>query len=498
MSSLGPSERLPGRGSIGSPAALGVQVRTRAVGKNPAFVVGVLVLCVLIPGLLADWQITGIAGTKGSIPLQLLITVWAGTRLARLWARAEPRPFAIIFWLYVYVWLGLSGLVQMISGTTPWLIPTSSTAVWQGQVIVLVGLSFLELGHLFSLPTKEVYGSGRQIIDSRVTILVLVALITAPIWYQIVGGIHTLFSSRQELASSIFGRGATSSLANGGIKSVFSTVPIFLALYAVIVTRKHRLSHRNSRVILGSPVVLALLIVATFILNSPISMPRQWIATIIIALIFAIPSVQKKPSATRLVIVGAVLVSIALFPYAAYFRFSSGFKRPPGVVQTLETKGDYDSFQMITAGVQYTFKEGFRYGGQALGDALFFVPRSVWHSKAEDTGALIGSHFQLAFTNLSAPLWIEGYIDFGYIGLVAIFLLYGLLMRRADDRFVKGNSPFAQFMIPLLAGYTGILLRGPLLASMGRLVVMLVIAWLISERAGATESDGLLFRDKSA
>jgi hypothetical protein len=462
------------------PILPGAQRRTTIIGRNQRFIIGALVLCILLPGLLTDWQVRGIVGTKGSIPLQILIVVWAGLRLAKLWARGEPRPFAIIFWLYVYVWIGLSGLVQMISHMTPWLIPISTSAVWRGQVIVVVGLAVLEIGHLFSTQDKSQHRIGRQIIDSRVSILVILSLITAPIWFQLLGGFHTLFSNRQELKASVFGTSLTEpDQAGGGIKTVFSTIPIFMALYAVIVTRRYRLLKKYSR------LVLVLLMIFTFVLNSPITMPRFWVATILTALVFALPAVQKKPWGTRLVIIGALLLSIALFPYAAYFRRSSGFKQPPGIVQTLETKGDYDSFQMIAAGVQYTFEDGFRYGRQALGDVFFAVPRAVWPSKAEDTGVFVARHFQLIFTNLSAPLWIEGYIDFGFIGVIAIFFVYGLLMRRADDRFVKGDSPFAQFIIPLLAGYTGILLRGPLLQAMARLAVMLAISWLISTRGVA-------------
>jgi oligosaccharide repeat unit polymerase len=463
------------------------RIRTTILGNDQAFLIGALILCILIPGLLTDWQITGAASTKGSIPLQLLITAWAGLRLARLWARAEPRPFAIIFWVYVYVWLGLSGLAQMVSQIMPWPIPISSAAVWQSQMIVVLGLTFLEIGHLF--PTRQVQQdrTERHIVDSRVTVLVVLALVTAPIWFQIVGGFHSLFSTRQELTISVFGRASEKNLESGGIKTVFSTVPIFLALYAVIVTQKYKVSQRRSK------LVLTLLIIATLILNSPIAMPRQWIATIVAALLFALPSLQKKPNATRALIAGAIFVSIALFPYAAYFRTSTGFKQPQGVSQSLETKGDYDSFEMISAGVQYTHEEGFRYGTQALGDMLFFVPRSTWSSKAEDTGAYIAEHFHLSFTNLSAPLWIESYIDFSYLGVIVVFFLYGLIMRRSDDRFVRRNSPFALFIIPLLAGYTGILLRGPLLSSVPRLIAMLIIAWLIS-RPGATPARRLTLK----
>jgi ABC-type uncharacterized transport system permease subunit len=145
---------------------------------------------------------------------------------------------------------------------------------------------------------------------------------------------------------------------------------------------------------------------------------------------------------------------------------------------------------MVSTGVQYTDEAGLRHGNQLLGDLFFFVPRSVWPSKPQDTGALIAVHSGHAFTNLSAPLWIEMYIDFGYAGVVVIFFLYGMMMRRADDRFVRGDSPFAQFVIPLLAGYSCILLRGSLLQAMARLAVMLVIMWLISTRR-ATGSGAL-------
>jgi oligosaccharide repeat unit polymerase len=404
-----------------------------------------------------------------------MITVWAGLRLAKLWARGEPRPVAIVFWLYVYVWLGLAGLLQLIHQTAPWPIIISSAATWRGQIIIAVGLTFIEVGHLFPSRRTTQIDNGRQIIGWRVTVLVVLVLLAAPIWYHFLGGFHALFSSREELSTSIFGKGAHTSLASGGIKSTLATVPTFLALYAALITQRYRLWPR---------LVMGLLIFVVVILNSPISMPRFWTGTILVALIFSVPVVQHRAAAMRIVIAGMIFTCIVLFPYAAYFRYSSGFIQPPGVVQTLTTKGDYDSFEMVTTGVQYASEDGFRYGRQALGDLLFFVPRSVWPSKAQDTGEFLAEHYRLTTTNLSAPLWIESYIDFGYFGVIVLFFLYGLLMRRADDRFVKGNSPFMRFVIPLLAGYSCILLRGSLLQAMARLAIMLIILWLISSRRG--------------
>jgi hypothetical protein len=462
---------------------LDAPIRTAISGRPGVFTAATIILCVIVPGLLGGWQVVGHAGTKGSLPLQIAITVWAGLRLSKLWSRGEPRPFAVVFWLYVYVWLGLASMLQVIHQEAPYLIAISPSAYEQGQVIILLGLALLEIGHLFPARKEIQMLTNRQIVGSRVTVLVAFVLITAPLWYHLLGGFHVLFSSRQELAATVLGRAVStqkSNLATGGIEVAFATVPTFVALYLVIVTRQYKLWH-NSR------LVLILLVIVALVLDNPISLPRFWTGTILTALVFAIPLVQRRAAAMRIVIAGMIFICIVLFPYAAYFRLSSGFKPPPGVVRTLTTKPDYDSFEMIYTGIQYTRDVGFRYGNQALADIFFFVPRALWSSKAPDTGALLGVYYNLPNTNLSAPLWIEAYIDFGYFGVIAIFFVYGLIMRRADDRFVKGDSPFAQFAIPLLAGYSCILLRGSLLAAMARLAVMLGIIWLVSKR-GSTDT----------
>jgi O-antigen/teichoic acid export membrane protein len=456
------------------------------------FTAAALVLGIIVPGFLTDWQLTSSPGAPGSVFLQITITAWAALRLAKLCARGEPRPFAIVFWLYVYIWLGLAGLLQVIHQTAPWPISISSSAFIKGQFLVLLGIAALEIGHLFPTraPTHE--RTTRHIVASRVTKLVTFVLLIAPIWYQQLGGLHALFASRQELTTALLGASSSARAANlaaGGIKIAFATVPTFLALYLVIVTRQYREWGRWSR-----PIMVALVAV-TIVLNSPISMPRFWTGTMLIALIFALPVIHRRAAATRLVVILFVFACIVLFPYAAFFRYSSGFKAPPGITQTLTTKPDYDSFEMISAGVQLSSETGFSYGAHSAGDLLFFIPRAVWTSKPQSTGALIATHNNLVYTNLSAPLWIEMYIDFGYIGIVLMFMLYGTVMRRADDRFVKGDSPFVRFAVPLVAGYSFILLRGALLPAMARLTVLLAIIWLISARSASRTSTNPLITD---
>jgi oligosaccharide repeat unit polymerase len=461
---------------------------------DAVFILGSFVLCILVPGQLGGWHFRAPPGTSGSVALQLVVIVWAGARLAKLWARGEPRPFLIVFWLYVYVWLGLAGLLQIIHHASAWPISIGAAATERGQIIILLGIASVEWGHLFKWHSRPSSTRGRRIVGGRVAALVGFAIVTAPIWFIQLGGFHTLYGSREALHEALNGSGPGNGahLASGSITIALATVTTFLALYATIVTWRHKLWRTRSR------LVFVLIVIVTAVLDSPIAMPRFWVATMLLALVFAIPRVQRGGASIRVLVPVLILICLVAFPYLAYFRRTSGFKAPPSIVQSLTTTGDYDSFEMITAGVQYTAEMGNRNGRQALSDALFFVPRAGWSGKAPDTGALIGRHYNLPFINLSAPLWVEIYIDFGYVGVALVFTLYGTIMRTADDIFVKDKSAFAQFVVPLLAGYSCILLRGSLLQAMARLAVMVLVMQLISRRGLTELSDpSLVFTDKS-
>ena len=211
-----------------------------------------------------------------------------------------------------------------------------------------------------------------------------------------------------------------------------------------------------------------MLIGINLLINSPIAMPRFWTGTIIVAVTFGMAWVRRH-GGIRIVILGALIGTIVLFPYGAYFRYSTGFKPVTGVVATIETKSDYDSFQMVGAAVHRVYDRGHTMGEQAAGAMLFFVPRSVWPSKPTDTGAKLAGEVGLDYTNLAAPLWAETYLDFGFAGVVLVFLFYGYFMRRIDDVFLRATSPLVFIAAPLIAGYSVIILRGPLLQAMVRL-----------------------------
>lgn len=122
-------------------------------------------------------------------------------------------------------------------------------------------------------------------------------------------------------------------------------------------------------------------------------------------------------------------------------------------------------------------KRGHTYGRQLAGSVLFAVPRSLWPGKPMDTGVVIGQWMGAANTNLSSPVWAELWIDFGPVGMTAGFVALGYAAARVDYRYARRavrRAPPGSLIaltVPLVAGYSFILLRGPLLQASGRVAI---------------------------
>jgi hypothetical protein len=84
---------------------------------------------------------------------------------------------------------------------------------------------------------------------------------------------------------------------------------------------------------------------------------------------------------------------------------------------------NYDSWANIYTSIELVRVHGLQWGHQLLGSLLFFVPSSIWNTKPLASGIFLADYlianYSMWFTNLSAPLIAEGYLDFGVIGVVA-------------------------------------------------------------------------------
>jgi hypothetical protein len=114
---------------------------------------------------------------------------------------------------------------------------------------------------------------------------------------------------------------------------------------------------------------------------------------------------------------------------------------------------------------------------QIFASLFFYVPRSIWPSKPNDTGLELGNLLGLRFQNLSAPWLLEAYVNGRIFGVIFLSIILGFLLTRLDLN-VKDN--FKYFVISsLTSGFLFIILRGSLLQATGRTVCAILLALFI-------------------
>ncbi len=129
---------------------------------------------------------------------------------------------------------------------------------------------------------------------------------------------------------------------------------------------------------------------------------------------------------------------------------------------------NFDAWANIAACVIYVRDFDFTYGYQVLSSVLFWVPRDFWPEKGVATGQLVGeymvSHHSHWMTNISFPIMAEGYIDFGWPGVMLFGILFGSISMIIDQAFTSPTVRIRLSAVFISASFI-FLLRGPLLSS---------------------------------
>ena len=93
---------------------------------------------------------------------------------------------------------------------------------------------------------------------------------------------------------------------------------------------------------------------------------------------------------------------------------------------------NYDASQLFMATMK---TETITYGNQLSGALLFFVPRSVWPEKPKGSGHFLTEKYNGVFNNVSMPFFAEGYINFGWFGIIGFTVFIALLTSKIDQSF---------------------------------------------------------------
>ncbi len=254
-----------------------------------------------------------------------------------------------------------------------------------------------------------------------------------------------------------------------GRKLLFSRACVLLLLFALVIITENTFTEKRNAI---GPIYIALLLVAM----------QKWFAA---------------GYRRLLLLVGGMVVvfpAIAIFTHNRSQSISSvSLQQVTDQIADHYFSINYDSWANIYTAVEIVKVHGMQWGHQLLGSLLFFVPSSMWHSKPLATGIFLADYlirnYSMWFTNLSAPLVAEGYLDFGPGGVVAYaaaMAWFVVLLNRIAER---GSNWIALPLAIYTSVFLMIVLRGSLMIALGfaaaALLSFLFAYALLSVRWGA-------------
>ncbi|MEV6794572.1 O-antigen polymerase [Streptomyces sp. NPDC051320] len=421
--------------------------------------------------------------------VQLILTMYAGARLSGMILTGRRKLLQGSFWLFVYMAMGVAPLAQAVLGKVPTPVVGPRSDVTEAIALVLIGCVAFDVGALLARHRPGGKGRGETrpalVHRRRLYLLVVVAFACSAVFVLKLGGPAVFFSSRQEIIAGIAEAGISQADSQAGqaLLRGFGTVP---ALIALLAYTRWLVTSRRAR---KSPTVIAVwcaLAALNAVVNNPISNPRYWFLTVLLALLFTVFPVSAAMYRSALSL--GVVVALVVFPFADRFRYDDKNYHPVETTSVLEPLAlkDYDQIGMFANTITFEHSGGGHlYGRQLAGSVLFAVPRAIWPGKPHDTGVMVGEWMGTVNTNLSSPVWAELWIDFGPVGMSLGLLGMGYAAARVDRRYARRATRRAppgsliSLVVPLVAGYSFILLRGPLLQASGRVAIAIICIALI-------------------
>lgn len=491
------------RSWAGMPMGTGVPTCTQGyVAAFFLFTLGCILPLVLLDSL-RHWEY------DLSVLIASVVTFYSAGRLAAFAAREDRRMLQLTFWIFVYVFLGLTPLLQIASRTFPYAIFYPRAETFRAEVIVVLGLFGYELGYasgfschwpavrkLHRLLSSYSVSQPRLMMFSVGAVLVSLAIAFST------GGVAVLLQPREQMITDFRGSVGGEGLANLELFRNLMQLSPAVATYIswVCITQRRRL---ENAVGIGTYAMFLLVLSVAVLTCNPLNGSRYMFATFTVAALFAKTRWRPRFCGTWVVVLVAGLVWI--YPAVGELRGTVGELRgsksgtllsglgSAAVSERMTTSYDFDGFRSIIDGVTYVQDNGVAWGRQFVGVLMFWYPREYWPDKPEPTAQMVSRHVGYSFTNISAPLWEDAYVDWGMPGVLIMLFLYGwgsaILDAWREAR--PTDTSLGAIVIAYLASYEFFTLRGDLWAAVSYLVPVLLLFALTFQHNTRTRMDGL-------
>ena len=391
--------------------------------------------------------------------------------------RRHSYSFDMMFWLFGLFFFGIAPMLQFISNTYAWDLIPQEAEVQRTNLFILLWLCCYLLGRSWNIELKISKGYMRLDKNQRYTyrinpyalncLLILSVLIT--VYFVITVGFVNLFTRATNVNETLDGPVAL--IVHHGFRNI--------VLFTLVLSILHA---RCREIISYKPIVA---FVCCLISNAPTGLPRNMMASFYGGLlIILLANASKKRWITFAIIGGLVII----FPAINVFRSLSNVTSGNLIVMIIESiqntylEGDYDAHQMFISIQRWVEQDGFQNGRQLIGALFFFVPRSIWPTKPLGTGrSAFEATDQYWFSNVSAPLVSEAWVNFGVVGIIAFGILLGYVTKRVDNRYWCNREECSLIRIayPFLMLMFFFMQRGDLMATGSYLLAQLVIGMLV-------------------
>lgn len=262
-------------------------------------------------------------------------------------------------------------------------------------------------------------------------------------------------------------------------------LPFFPAIYSII--NKNKLSI----------YIIIFTIILLIIFKNPFFDKRHALGPIYLLLLtFYYTSIFKSnlKSVTLLFVILVIgYPAVSIITHNPQFRFEydfttfyyAGFDE---VFLNVFNQLHYDAFANFMGAIKYYQVENVKIGYQLLGSILFFVPRSIWPTKPLSSGEEVGwfllNDYSLHFVNISQPFIGEGWINFGFIGILIFPIVFAYIFyffyKWSQDKDKLKNVAYVFFSYHLIY-----LLRGDLMSGIaffvGPFLAIYVVPKIISK-----------------
>lgn len=381
-----------------------------------------------------------------------------------------PTIFCMFYFSFFYL---LPGAVQISSNTFQMADVTYNDSVATRAALIVAGfLICFFIGQ--QLVDKKRYTDAVKAIEAsekfpRVIPIALFCGLAMILGLYCIHrfGFSILLTTRGEFKDNILDKLGLSGSTVGLLlllPRALCVVSVLLLCYAVSRWRKERPA---MNVLIAIPM-LAILIPVFSIVNFPPALARNWQFGILLSFLFVFVKGWKPWLRTGLVL-GMLVTMFSLFQWLNVLRH---YDESGGLGATVEDpisylkEMDFDGFQTTMNTVIHVRLHDHSYGDQLLASVFFWVPRAVWHNKAESTGQTVAKSLGFDFTNLSTPLPAEFYIDFSFAGVLLGGLLVGYVYRRLDYLCAAavdyGRMNLHLIMVSIITAFTIFIMRGPM------------------------------------